>query len=173
MKQLLLLLASVFLAVGASAQVKYYLEVDGLEGSSLASQYEGWSNVDHFIKSVAQDRSSLTGASRRQSKVQFNDIVIGKALDKMSVKLEESVVSGKVHPEAILVVTESRNEIYRIEMTNVMVTSYTITGSDGQWPQEEIHLNFEKVKTTYTVYDERGQEQGKQEYSWDLRGNQR
>ena len=57
---------------------------------------------------------------------------------------------------------------YRYELTNVMVTSYNVSGS-GQAedvPVEDFSLNFEEIKVTYTENDNAGKKKGNVEYSW-------
>ena len=49
-----------------------------------------------------------------------------------------------------------------------MVTSYLLTGS-GQAedvPTEEISLDYEEIKVTYTERDSTGSSKGNVEYSW-------
>lgn len=57
----------------------------------------------------------------------------------------------------------------KYELTNVIVTSYNISGS-GQSesvPTESLSLNFEEIKVTYTEQDKAtGQSKGNVEYAW-------
>jgi type VI secretion system Hcp family effector len=94
-------------------------------------------------------------------------------LDKASPKIAESVCNGKVFPKVEIHLTASytdagRVTYYAYELTNVLVTSYNISGS-GQSedvPTEDFALNFEEIKVIYTEADAKGKTKGNVEYSW-------
>ncbi len=80
---------------------------------------------------------------------------------------------GKVYPKVEIHLTASytdagRQTYYAYELKNALVTSYNIGGS-GQAddvPTEELSLNFEEIKVTYTECDNAGKKKGNVEYSW-------
>jgi type VI protein secretion system component Hcp len=55
---------------------------------------------------------------------------------------------------------------YKYELTNVMVTSYSISGTGDDIPMEDFSLNYEEIKVTYTENDSAGKSKGNVEYSW-------
>jgi type VI secretion system secreted protein Hcp len=150
-----------------------YIKFDGIDGESQDKDHKSWSDMMSFGQSMHQPGSGATGASRRRGDVILDDIVIAKELDKASVKIAESVCKGKVFPKVEIDMTASYTDVgrvtyYRYELTNVMVTSYNVNGS-GQAedvPTEDLALNFEEVKVTYTEMDSKGKTKGNVEYSW-------
>ena len=57
---------------------------------------------------------------------------------------------------------------YAYELKNVQVVSSTISGAvqSDDVPVEEITLNFEEIKVTYTENDRAGKKKGNIEYTW-------
>ena len=101
------------------------------------------------------------------------DIVLTKEVDKSSPKLIEAVAAGTIFPTVQIHVTTSYPEVGRVtyfayELRNVLVTSYSVSGSGSvdDVPREQLTLNFEEIKVTYTENDSAGRSKGNVEYSW-------
>lgn len=150
-----------------------YIKFDGVDGECKDKDHKGWSDLASFGQAVHQPGGSATGATRRRGDVIMEDISCSKELDKASPKIAEAVCKGKVYPKVEIDVTASytdagRVTYYRYELTNVLVTSYNISGA-GQSesvPMEDFSLNFEEIKVTYTENDSKGKKKGNIEYSW-------
>ena len=150
-----------------------YIKFDGVDGECLDKDHKGWSDLATFGQGLHQPGGGATGATRRRGDVILDDITCSKELDKASPKIAESICKGKVYPKVEIDVTASytdagRVTYYRYELTNVLVTSYNISGS-GQAedvPMEDFSLNFEEIKVTYTENDNAGKSKGNVEYSW-------
>ena len=150
-----------------------YIKFDGVEGECKDKDHKGWSDLASFAQAVHQPGGGATGATRRRGDVIMEDISCSKELDKSSPKIAEAVCKGKVFPTVEIDVTASytdagRVTYYRYELTNVLVTSYNISGA-GQSesvPAEDFSLNFEEIKVTYTENDSKGKKKGNVEYSW-------
>ena len=58
----------------------------------------------------------------------------------------------------------------QFELVNVRIASYSISGStEGkQIPTENVSLNFDKIKVTYTEFDKKGKKKGTVEYGWNV-----
>jgi type VI secretion system secreted protein Hcp len=150
-----------------------YIKFDGVDGEAQDKDHKGWSDLGSFSQGISQPGSSATGATRRRGDVVLDDVTCTKELDKSSPKLAEAVCKGKVFPKVEIHVTASTTDAGRVtyyayDLTNVMITSYNISGS-GQSedvPMEDFSLNFEEIKVTYTEADAGGQSKGNVEYSW-------
>ena len=149
-----------------------YVKFEGVDGEAQDGDYRGWCNALSF----SQGQSMLgggTGATRRRGDVVFEDMVVVKELDRASPKLAEAVCRGKVYPKVEIHLTRTytntgRVTYYTYELNNVLIAGYRIGGSDysEHIPTEEISLNFEEIKVTYTEIDERGTTRGNVEYEW-------
>lgn len=170
------LAALVLMGSTLTADAAAYIKFDGVDGECKDSAHQGWSDLASFSQAIVRGEG-LTGQSRRRGDVVLEDITCTKELDKSSPKLAEAVCKGKVFPKVEIHLTRPTTNadgttgqvVYlKYELTNVMVTSYGISGSGraDDVPTEDFSLNFEEIKVTYTVQDATGQPQGNVEYSW-------
>ena len=150
-----------------------YIKFDGVDGEAQDKDHKGWSDLLSFGQGMTQPGGGATGATRRRGDVIVDDISLVKELDKSSPKIAEAVCKGKVYPKVDIHLTASianagRVTYYVYELKNVLVTSYNIGGSGQaeEVPTENISLNFEEIKTTYTEFDSAGEKKGNVEYSW-------
>lgn len=149
-----------------------YIKFDGIDGEAQDKDHKGWSDVTSFNQ-VIHKPGHGTGATRRRGDVVLEDILVVKELDKASPKLAERVCNGKVFPKVEIHLTASytdtgRVTYYAYELKNVQVVNYSIggAGQSDEVPMEEISLNFEEIKVTYTEHDNAGKKKGNVEYQW-------
>lgn len=150
-----------------------YIKFDGVDGEAQDKDHKSWSDILSFNQGVTQPGGAATGPTRRRGDVVMDDITVVKELDKASPKIAESMCKGKVFPKVEIHLTASytdagRVTYYAYELKNALVTSYNIGGS-GQAedvPTEQMSLNFEEIKVTYTEADDAGKKKGNVEYSW-------
>ena len=156
-----------------------YIKFDGIDGESLDKDHGGWSDILSFSQAVHQPGGGATGATRRRGDVILEDVCCAKEMDKASPKIAEAVCKGRVFPKVEIHLTasytdEGRVTYYAYELTNVMVSSYNVSGS-GQAedvPTEDFSLNFEEIKVTYTENDAKGKKKGNVEYTWKVEEGQ-
>ena len=142
-----------------------FIKFDGIDGESIDKDHKGW--IDLLSLSENPSTTSESTTTRTRGETTLGDIVVVKELDKSSPKLAESILMGKVFPKVEIHLTSSAGTTYyAYELTNVMVTSYSISGDADQVPMEEFSLNFEEIKVTYTEMDSEGNKKGNIEYSW-------
>lgn len=149
-----------------------YIKFDGVEGECKDKDHDKWSDLVSFNQQMSKPGTG-TGSTRRRGDVVLEDISVVKELDKASPKLAESMCLGKVYPTVEIHVTASytdagRVTYYAYELTNCQVVNYSVGGS-GQSediPTEEILINFEEIKVTYTECNAQGKDVGKIEYTW-------
>ena len=147
-----------------------FIKFDGVDGESTESSHEQWSDLLSFGQGQHSPDAGGTGESRRRGAAIVEDVTLSKELDKASPKIAEAVLKGKVFPKVEIEVTSTYGEeqltYYRYELTNVLVTSYNISGGDGSVPTEDFSLNFEEIKVTYTEREADGSKKGNVEYEW-------
>ncbi|MEM7783564.1 MAG: type VI secretion system tube protein Hcp [Planctomycetota bacterium] len=147
-----------------------YIKFDGVDGESKDSGHDKWSDLLSMSQGLSQPISGATGAARRRGNVNVQDVSIVKLLDKSSPKLAEAVCKGRVFPKVEIDMTATNTDgkratYYRYELKNVLVSSYQVSGSANDQPVENVSLNFEEIKVTYTENDN-GKKKGNVEYSW-------
>ena len=153
-----------------------FLKIEGIEGEATDREHKGWSDLLSFSQSIHKPGGAATGQTRRRGSAVLEDLVVVKELDKSSPKLQEAVCNGKVFPKVELhlnsTIGGTRQTYYMYELKNAMITSYSISGSDGV-PTEEVSINFEEIKVTYHTFDVRGRKAGQVEYTWKVEKGQR
>ena len=157
-----------------------FIKFDGIEGEAQDKDHKGWSDIISFSQGLSQPGGAATGPTRRRGDVVMDDLHVTKELDKASPKIAEAGCSGKVFPKVEIHLTASytdagRVTYYAYELKDVLVTSYQISGS-GQAedvPVEDITLNFEEIKVTYTEADSMGKKKGNVEYQWKVEAGEK
>lgn len=109
-----------------------YLKIDGIEGESTDDGHKEWIIIESM-------------SSPLQSDEEPNIIHLTKKLDYSSAAISESVITGKVHPRAILETCERGEECQRFDLTNVIFTGYSISVRGDERPMEEISFVYAKI----------------------------
>ena len=158
-----------------NASAAGYLKIGDIKGESTDDGHKDWINLLSVSQAISRDSSGHS--SRAAHKASFGDIVVVKEVDASTPKLQESIAVGKHIPVVILDFTKifadregtaQQQPYLQYELKNVMITSYSLSGDaqSDSVPTEQISLNFEEIKVTYTQYDEHGKKKGSVEYSW-------
>ena len=149
-----------------------YIKFDGVDGEAQDKDHKGWSDLVSFSQSISKPGSG-TGSTRRRGDVVLDDLQVTKELDKSSPKIAEAVCKGKVFPKVEIHLTASytdagRVTYYAYELKNAQVVSYSVSGSgqSDEVPGEDVTINFEEIKVTYTESDSTGKKKGNVEYQW-------
>jgi type VI secretion system secreted protein Hcp len=151
-----------------------YVKFDGVNGEATETNHINWCELLAFEHGYEQSsHGATTGMARRRGSATVEDMTLVKELDKASPKIAEACLTGKVFAtveiELVRYYGETGNIVYyRYELTNVLVTSYTIGSEDvnNEYPIETILLNFEEIKVTYTETDDDGTSLGNIEYEY-------
>ncbi len=152
------------------AEAAAYLKFDGVDGEATDANHDKWIDLLSFQQTISRESSAASGSTRQRGAAVFGDIVLTKQLDKSTPKLQEAIASGKVFPSVEFELAAdyggSRATYLKYELKNVMVTSYSISGSADGVPTEQLSLNFEEIKVTYTEFDSSGASKGNVETTW-------
>jgi type VI secretion system secreted protein Hcp len=148
---------------------KIFLEVSGVSGESVDDSHKQWIDIQSF--SMGMSKPSSGTISRSRGNVIIDDIIVVKELDKSSPKLMEKCAQGQVIPS--IVIEHCREvggyfqTVYRYELTNVLITSFHVSGETSKVvPVEEFSLNFEEITVTYTEFGTDGKSKGNVEFTW-------
>jgi type VI secretion system secreted protein Hcp len=129
-----------------------HLEIDGIEGDSVATNFEGQIDCSswNWGASQAANTHSATGGAAGGSSVQ--DIAVTKSMDSATPNLMKYCCLGKHFPTMKLSCTKSgEGQIVwlEIEMKNVIISSVQFGGQEGSQGSESMTLNFEEYKMMY------------------------
>jgi type VI secretion system secreted protein Hcp len=146
----------------AYAAVDMFLLLDGINGETQDSSYSKEGGIDVLAWSNGLSNSGTThmGAGGGAGRANFQDLSLTKYLDSSSPTLMLYASTGQHVDSATLIVRkagEGQQNYFRVELTNVIVTSVSSGGSGGEDRlTENVTLNYAEIKWTYYPYDNRG-----------------
>lgn len=96
--------------------------------------------------------SSGMSAGREASAPAISEVVVTKSMDKSSPMLAKGVSKGKTTQELKKQTTHNGDTYYQVKLTDVMVSSWQVSGqgSGDPVPTESLSLNFTKIEWNYT-----------------------
>ena len=153
-----------------------FIKIDGIKGESNDSKHPDEIEVLSWSWGMSNAGSAHVGSGQGASKVNINDLVIQKSLDKSTPPLMLASITGKHIKEATLVVRKAAGdeplEYLTITMQDILVSSVSNSGMQGGGAiSESITLNFAKVKLKYIEQKADGGEGAKPDYGWDIRAH--
>ncbi len=132
----------------AFAASDYFLKLDGVEGESTDQSHKGEIEVLSWSWGMSQQTSSSGGGGT--GKVNFQDFHFTKHIDKSSPMLMQMAATGEHIKEAKLTLQKAGSQSYLIiTFSDLLVTSYSVSGNTGEAPTESISLNFQKIQMDY------------------------
>jgi type VI secretion system secreted protein Hcp len=157
--------------------VDMFLRVEGIQGESKDSKHADQIQVLSWSWDVAQKGTAGSGTGLTAGSVEHRDIVIRKLVDKSSPVLYQFCCNGEHIPSADLYVRKAGGKAGALEYVVIHLEELIITGfSLGGQPQadqieEEVKINYAKVKITYTPQDNAGQGLPPVLAGWNLQEN--
>ncbi len=162
--------------------VSTFVRFDGIEGEATDEGHAGWSVVESINTSVFRPEST---SIRARSRADFEDLIVVKPLDAAGPYLQLLAWRGQVLPTVDIEIVsngESRSTLWKIELRNVVVTSYSMgtTGQDdltpnslplvstSMQPTEQVTLDFEKATVRWYELNEDGSVGQEHEAEYDI-----
>lgn len=154
------------LAIGASgipgiaaitSPVVMQLELFGIPGESVDSKHPGTIDVQSFSSGVQQQAPS--GAGGGAGKASLSNLSLTKWVDKSTPTLFVNCASGLHLAKATLYVrpTNSTNDMYKVILQDVIITSVSNTAAVGQErPTENLSLSYSRIQWFYQALDANG-----------------
>lgn len=137
-----------------------FLKIDGIKGESKDDKHKDEIELLAWSWAQTQTGSAGRGGGMGTGKVEVHDISFTKNLDKATPKLMLACASGNHIPKAEMVMRKAggeQKEYLKIELEDVMVSSYSTSGSGGgDSPTENVSLNFGKITVEYFEQDNKG-----------------
>ncbi|MGD8833478.1 MAG: type VI secretion system tube protein Hcp [Desulfobacteraceae bacterium] len=153
-----------------------FIKIDGIEGESTDEKHAGWIEVTSYntglSQTVSSTASSAGGASAERA--DFHDFSITKQIDKASPKLAVACADG-THISSIVVELcrsgTDKVKFMEYKMTNCLISSTSTTGG-GDFPTENVTIDFGKIEWSYTQQKRKGGgAAGNVASGWDLEKN--
>ncbi len=139
----------------SAATVDWFLKLDKIEGESTDARHKGEIDVLAWSWGVAQAASSGNGANRA-GKACISDLAFTKLIDKATPQLIGNAATGLRIANGVLIGRKAGGdgkatlvEFLKIELTNVLVSSFQSGASTGAVPTESISLSFTSMTVEY------------------------
>jgi type VI secretion system secreted protein Hcp len=151
----------------------YFLKIDGVAGDSHDSHHRDEIEVIAFSWGETNSGSS-SGTGGGAGKVHIEDFHFTALTGSASPKLMLLGANGKHITSAVLVARRPGNsmqEYLKITLSDVEVSAYHISGSDGDVPLDEVSLRFAKFQIDYKPQKTTGALGPAIHGGWDVRAN--
>ncbi len=106
-----------------------FLKIEGVDGESTDDKHKQW--ID--LESYSMNRATQT--------VQ----IVRKTTSRSSAKIALFCAQGQHIKKAVLHVRKSGGDYMKIELENVLITSYQTSSSSSGVPTESFSLNYTKI----------------------------
>ncbi len=131
-----------------------YVNIPSIKGSATEKNHEGWLKVDSFQFGVGRAISSPVGGgtNREASQPSVSEITISKPMDNSSIELFGwSVAKFDAKTVKIDLVSAGRDDPFtQYELTNAVISGYSVSGGAEGMPHETISFNFTKIQDKFT-----------------------
>jgi type VI secretion system secreted protein Hcp len=132
-----------------------FLKIEGIEGESTDSAHKGEIDIFSFSWGCNQTSTVSGGGGGGAGKASFQDLHFNASASKASPLLFKACATGQHIKQAVLTVRkagERQQEFIKIELEDVLVSSYLPAGdTGGDRPAEEVALNFAKITYSFTT----------------------
>ena len=158
----------------AFAASDFFLKLDGIDGESTDERHNNWIEVHSYSWGVSNSGSLASGGGGGSGKASFSDLHITKTVDKSSPKLMLAVATGEHLKTLDLTLRKaggSPMDYYIIHMEDVLVSSFSTTGSTGGPPLEEVSFTYQKITWEYIPQNSDGTAGASIKAGYDVKAN--
>jgi len=130
----------------------YFLRIDGIPGESTDKKHAGEIDVEAFSWGETQTGPISSGGGSGAGKVQMQDLHVTTPVSKASPLLLLATASGTHVKSAVLSARrsgKSTDDFLTFSLSDVLVRSYQIAGSEAEPPRDAVSLSFAKVEIEY------------------------
>jgi type VI secretion system Hcp family effector len=157
-----------------------FLEIKGpdVKGESTSEQGKDKIEVLSWSQSISMPmHTRRSSESVKHGRADFSDFTVSKYMDKTTPVLKQATAGGTNYKTMTMsMFKEAKDtgkpiEYYQVELSEVVITSYSIGFGGGDTPVETMTFNFDKIKWTYLAEKSNSDPSGKAVGSWDLEKN--
>lgn len=152
-----------------------FIKIDNIPGESKDDKHKGEIDVLAWSWGMSQSGSFHEGGGGGSGKVNINNLSFTKWVDISSPVLMLACSNGDHIPKAVLEVRKAGKTplpYIVITLEKIIVSSVATGGSGGEDRlTENVTLNFAKAAFKYVQQSDKGAEEAKKEYKWDIEAN--
>jgi type VI secretion system secreted protein Hcp len=151
---------------------EYFLRIDGIPGESTDKKHAGEIAVESFSWGAAQTGTGGAGGGGGAGKVQIQDLhVIGRT-SKAAPPLFLACATGTHVKSAVLSARKAGSkgpgDFLTFSLSDVLVRTYQIAGSESEPPRDSVSLSFAKIEIEYKEQKADGSFGASTKAGWDL-----
>jgi type VI secretion system secreted protein Hcp len=139
-----------------------FLKLDGIPGESTDAKHKDEIEILSFSWGVSNSGATHSGGGGGAGKATFQDFNFMSMLQKSSPKIWLACATGEHIKSAVLTLRKAGGdsagaEFYKVTLTDVLVSSFQESGSEGgDLPFDSFSLNYAKIRTDYTLVNQKG-----------------
>jgi type VI secretion system secreted protein Hcp len=135
---------------------------DPLKGEAADEKHAGWIEIVSWNHSFEQPPTNFrTSTGSTVEKCKHENMSVTKYIDTTTTTLLKCVWGGKQLDKAVIACyradtadgTNVPVEYLNVEMADVVIANYSISGGEGDMPQEELGLAYGSITYKYTYKD--------------------
>jgi type VI secretion system secreted protein Hcp len=158
------------------AAVDYFLKLDGIDGESTDAKHKGEIDLESWSWGASQQGTHSGMGGGGAGKVSMQDFHFVMKINKSSPKLMLACATGQHIKKATLTCRKAggeQQEYLKIEMADLLVSSYQTGGHGDIVPTDQISLNFSKIEIEYKEQKADGTLGGAVKTGYDLKLNKK
>lgn len=134
------------------ATADYFLKLDGIDGESMDSKHKKEIQLEGWSWGETQSGSGAFGGGSGAGKVAMGDFNFTMLTNSASPVLFLACATGKHIKKAVLTCRKAgteQQEYLKITFTEVLVSSFQISGGGSVLPADSVSLNFSQIEVEY------------------------
>lgn len=156
-----------------------FIQFDKVEGEATDADHAKWIEILSWSHGFSQPASPVRGSSGATvEKANHSDLSITKYLDSATDDLIKACWQGKQFDKVVMECYRDSGaakpiNYLKVEMEDVVISDFSISGGGGDLPMENLSLAYSKVTYTYKPQDKADGSKagGAQPVSMDLKDN--
>jgi type VI secretion system secreted protein Hcp len=156
--------------------VDYFLKLDGVRGGSTDAKHKDEIELLSFSLAAAQSAAPGAGGGGGAGKVQISGLACTAVTGKAGPQLFQLCVEGKHVKQGLLTARKTGRapfEFLKIKLEDVVVSSYSVGGTEADGPQDAFSLAFKRVSYDFVPQKPDGSADTPVHSGWDLATNKK
>jgi type VI secretion system secreted protein Hcp len=140
-----------------------FLKLGSIKGESVVKGFEDQIQLLSWGWGMTQSGTTHSASGGGAGKVDVSDIQINKLVDASSPTLALACCKGSHYDSATLTMRKAGGtalEYVTITLTDLIITSYSVSEAGGDVLSDTFTLNFSKFKYSYQPQDNKGAKKG-------------
>jgi type VI secretion system secreted protein Hcp len=154
---------------------EYFLKIDGIPGESTDKKHAGEIAVESFSWGAVQTGTGGAGGGGGAGKVQIQDLHVTARTSKAGPSLFLTAASGTHVKSAVLSARKAGSkqpgDFLTFSLSDVLVRSYQIAGSETEPPRDSVSLSFGRIEIEYKEQKADGSFGASTKAGWDVTKN--